>query len=108
MEASLWRCVLIAAALTAGALLAMYPESDRGVAGFWWGVDTLLLLMAIRGRAWARTVLMLTTAFGAALFVVAGAGQLSAEPRYFERGIALTVAAVLLIQSRRASTESAL
>ena len=105
MQASPARRVLIAAALTVASMLAVYPAGEAGAAGFWWAVDMLLLLLAFRGRRWAGTILFFTTAFGAALFVVAGASQLLTQPRYLERGAALAVATALLLQARRAARQ---
>jgi hypothetical protein len=92
---------LIAVALTVGAALAVYPSSEPGAAGFWWLLDMALLALSVRGRRWANNLLTYTTAFGALLFLAAGAAQLTTDARYFGRGIALTVAALLLLDTRR-------
>jgi hypothetical protein len=101
VEASRLRRTAIVAALTIAAMLAVYPAHDHGAASFWWVADMLLLFLTLRGHRWAGILLAFTTTVGAAVLLAAGAGQLSNDPRYFARGVALAVAALLLIQLRR-------
>lgn len=88
-------------ALTASAALAAYPRSALGAAACWWVVDVVLLALVVRGRRWAWRLLTYPTALGAVVFLAAGAGQLATNGRYFERGIALGLAALLLTRQGR-------
>jgi len=91
----------IAVALIVAWAFAVYPADERAASAFWLFVDLALLLLATHGRRWALNVLAYTSSVGAALFVLAGAGELASDPRSFLRGVALAVAAALLIRARR-------
>jgi hypothetical protein len=101
------RIGVVAGALTVSAALAVYPRSQQGAAAAWWLVDLGLLALAVRGGRWARTLLTYTTTLGAVLFLLAGAAQLTSDARYFERGVALAVAAALLVLWSRRGTATA-
>ena len=92
---------LTAAALTAAAMLAVYPVAEPGAATFWWIFDLGLLVLAARGRRWAHTLLAYASMLGAVLLLAAGATELTNHPRYFERGVVFALAALLLFDARR-------
>ncbi len=72
--------------------MARYP-SGRGVALGWSFVDLLLVVAVARGSRAAWLVLSVSTAFGAALFLAAGAGESSG----FQVSRGLLFAAQLLV-----------
>ena len=92
--------VAIGLALTASAVLAVYPKGESG-AGSWLAVDLVLLVLAARGRLWALNLLTAFTVFGALLFLTTGAFQVSTQPRYLMRGVAETLAAIPLFRAWR-------
>ncbi|HET9783213.1 MAG TPA: hypothetical protein VFR33_15710 [Candidatus Dormibacteraeota bacterium] len=90
-------------ALTASAVLGVYPSDQSMAAVFGLAVDLGLLVLAARGRQWALNLLTAFTVFGALLFLTTGAFQVASEPRYLLRGVAETSAAVPLFRAWRAT-----
>lgn len=93
--------VFVATALVAAQALAIYPHGQPAAAGFWLVADLALLVLGARGRRWALTVLVASTASGSLLFIAVGAFQVTSQPRYLLRGIAFAIAAFPLLRAWR-------
>jgi hypothetical protein len=97
---------LVAVSLVAAAGLDTYRQVAG--AGSWIVVDLLLLLLAVRGHSWAWTILVLTSAFWAALLMVAGVSQVGSNPQYLCSGLAFAAATAGLQRLRQQGNQHVL